>query len=89
MDLAGLTLVLRAALSHSPEERKAAEASLNQVSAPTAASITLYCLSVPLPVFTRYGGCRRGESYYWIWVVVLPCNPAQSNLYKLLRSTSS
>jgi hypothetical protein len=32
MDLASLTLVLRSALSHSPEERKAAEASLNQVS---------------------------------------------------------
>ncbi|KAM0828157.1 hypothetical protein ACQ4PT_067733 [Festuca glaucescens] len=31
MDLASLTLVLRSALSHSPEERKAAEASLNQI----------------------------------------------------------
>ncbi|KQJ82085.1 importin beta-like SAD2 isoform X2 [Brachypodium distachyon] len=30
MDLTNLTLVLRAALSHAPEERKAAEASLNQ-----------------------------------------------------------
>uniref|UniRef100_A0ACD5U9N1 Uncharacterized protein n=1 Tax=Avena sativa TaxID=4498 RepID=A0ACD5U9N1_AVESA len=31
MDLASLTLVLRAALSHNPEERKAAEASLDQI----------------------------------------------------------
>ncbi|CAM0905033.1 unnamed protein product [Alopecurus aequalis] len=31
MDLANLTLVLRAALSHAPEERKAAEASLTQI----------------------------------------------------------
>ena len=47
MDLASLTLVLRAALSHAPEERKAAEASLTQVSAPTAPWITLYSLRLP------------------------------------------
>lgn len=34
MDLPSLAVVLRAALSHAPEERKAAEASLNQVSPP-------------------------------------------------------
>jgi importin-7 len=39
MDLPSLVVVLRAALSHAPEERKAAEASLNQVST----------LSPPLP----------------------------------------
>jgi hypothetical protein len=33
MDLPSLAVVLRAALSHVPEERKAAEESLNQVSA--------------------------------------------------------
>jgi hypothetical protein len=32
MDLPSLVVVLRAALSHAPEERKAAEASLEQVS---------------------------------------------------------
>jgi hypothetical protein len=34
MDLPSLVVVLRAALSHAPEERKAAEASLEQVSRP-------------------------------------------------------
>lgn len=48
MDLPSLAVVLRAALSHVPEERKAAEESLNQVScrprAPTGATLLRFRL---------------------------------------------
>jgi hypothetical protein len=41
MDLPSLAVVLRAALSHAPEERKSAEASLNQVSPPSPPLVPL------------------------------------------------
>ena len=80
MDLGSLTLVLRAALSHAPEERKAAEANLTQVSAPYRRLDHALLSLGPLLVLTRYGEAIR--------CLVLPWNPAQSNL-QLLSSLSS
>lgn len=49
MDLPSLAVVLRAALSHVPEERKAAEESLNQVSCPSLCSAPLFLSGNPVP----------------------------------------
>jgi hypothetical protein len=47
MDLPSLAVVLRAALSHVPEERKAAEESLNQVTASSPPLLSILGLCSP------------------------------------------
>ena len=70
MDLPSLTVVLRAALSPNPDERKAAEESLNQVNSSATSSILL----IPILVFeslVRFCSCRCWGFLPHIWFAAL------------------